>query len=178
MRTIARFFVLTMVVAGCGAESSSDNPDAGDTPDGDVCSMPDAGVGETCATSDDCTCGTTCSGLRCVAPAACNEALLSWDGPVANTDGSCLTDLGGFKVRWGTTMGGPYDNEADVMASSCAMGEAMACGDAGETVTQLKCSYRLTDLPNGTVYITVASYSTTGVESVPTGEASKMIACP
>jgi hypothetical protein len=64
------------------------------------------------------------------------------------------------------------------MASSCAMGEAMACGDAGETVTQLKCSYRLTDLPNGTVYITVASYSTTGVESVPTGEASKMIACP
>jgi len=165
MRTVANLVLVLATFAGCGADSPGQ------------CEL-----GDTCATNADCDpCdGNVCSGLRCTPPAACDEALLSWDGPVANTDGTCLTDLGGFKVRWGATMGGPYEHEVDVGLDGCAAGEDMTCGLDGamSTATQLKCSYRITGLENGTTYITVTSYNTAGVESTPSGEAAKTVACP
>jgi hypothetical protein len=168
-----------LVLVACGGSDGGDNaasPDAGG-PDADACSLPNAGVGETCAMDTDCTCDTTCSGLRCVAPAACDEAQLSWDGAVSNTDGTCLTDLGGYKLYWSTTSGGPYDNVIDV-GEPCNDGPTISCGSSGDMTPQPKCSYRLTDLPNGTVYIVMSTYTTGGLESAQTGEVSKVISCP
>lgn len=165
-----------LVLTACGGTDAGDNP-ADPEVDADVCAMPGAGVGAACATGADCACGTICSGLECVAPAACDEALLSWDGAVANTDGSCLTDIGGYRIYWGTTMGGPYPNMLD-LGLPCNEGPPTACGSAGAMPSLPKCSYRMADLPSGTVYFVMTTYNTANAESAPTGEVSKVITCP
>lgn len=42
------------------------------------------------------------------------EAELTWTAPTQNTDGSALTDLAGFKLYMGTTLGGPYPVSIDI----------------------------------------------------------------
>jgi hypothetical protein len=42
------------------------------------------------------------------------EAELTWTAPTQNTDGSPLTDLAGFKLYMGTTLGGPYPVSIDI----------------------------------------------------------------
>ncbi len=165
--------VLTACGTGGGGSAMDDEPGV----DAGVCSLPDAGVGTVCATDGDCTCGTMCSGLRCVAPAACDEALLSWDGPVSNTDQTCLTDIGGYRLYWGTTQGGPYPHMLD-LGMPCNDGPPTPCGTAGAMPPMPKCSYRLADLPNGPVYFVMTTYNASGVESAPTGEVSKVVTCP
>jgi hypothetical protein len=140
----------------------------------------------------DCTCGTTCVLAKCQRKSACNEALIRWDGPVANTDGTCLVDLTGFNIRWvlvdggadAGDAGGPFFLDA---ALPCIPGPTVTCdgsdasapdaGDAGRA-TQLKCAHRLGNLVNGTWEFTVSSYNEAGVESTAAGPATKNVACP
>ena len=49
--------------------------------------------------------GDDSSGSFSVAPRGDGTALVSWTPPTENTDGSPLTDLSGFKVRYGTSPG-------------------------------------------------------------------------
>ena len=64
---------------------------------------------------------------------------LAWDPPTANVDGSPLTDLGGYKIHWGSSSG-TYGDPVDV----------------GEVT-----NYLLTDLTEGeTYYIVVTAYDT------------------
>ena len=42
------------------------------------------------------------------------EAELTWTAPTQNTDGTPLTDLAGFKIYMGTTLGGPYPVSIDI----------------------------------------------------------------
>ena len=41
-------------------------------------------------------------------------ATLTWTAPTENTDGTPLTDLAGFKIKYGMSQGGPYDEEVDI----------------------------------------------------------------
>jgi hypothetical protein len=141
-----------------------------------MCGDPDAGNGFACKMNSDCPCGASCSVHLCVPAPRCGDALLNWEGPVTNTDGSCLRDLGGFKIYWGQTQGGPYPNILDV-GLPCALGASMACGDM-DMVTQQDCGYRITGLTNGTWYFAVSTYNVGGTESSPSNEASKVISCP
>ena len=68
--------------------------------------------------------------LLFAAPAIAGQAILSWDPPTTNADGSQLTDLGGYKVYYGTASG----NYGSVI-------------DAGNVLT-----YTVTGLSNGTFY--------------------------
>lgn len=187
------------VFVGCGSDAGNENgassgdPGGGDPSKNDgaasggdggvladgaiACSDPNA-LGKACEPdAAPCPCGLSCSGARCTTPAACNEALLSWTGPTQNTDGTCLRDLAGFVIYSALdASGGPYPNVVDA-GLPCVQTGMGACGDA-EAVPQLQCSYRLKPLANGTWYFVVTSYSDAGVESVPTGEVSKNIACP
>lgn len=43
--------------------------------------------------------------LDCVAPATAGKMRLSWTPPTQNTDGSALTDLGGYVISYGTAAG-------------------------------------------------------------------------
>ena len=94
-----------------------------------------------------------------------------------NEDGTCLTDLGGFYLYWGLAMDLSDATRVD-MGLPCVDDMMVPCGDQGMMAMQQVCSYRLVDLPNGTVYIAASTYTTSLVESARTGTVSKVIDCP
>jgi hypothetical protein len=73
------------------------------------------------------------------------SATVSWTAPTMNTDGSALTDLAGYYVKYGTA---PSSLTGSVKVSS-----------AGAT------SYTVTNLSSGTWYFAVASYTSSGTQS-------------
>lgn len=88
-------------------------------------------------------------------PATTGAAELNWTAPTRNEDGTALTNLAGYKVRYGQAVG---------------------------TLSQLRniaspatTSVTIDGLSAGTWYFTVASYANTGVESAQTGAVSKTI---
>ena len=83
------------------------------------------------------------------------SAELSWSAPTQNEDGSALTNLAGYKVRYGTSVSS-LDTVVDV---------------PGPATTDIVIS----DLAAGTWYFTVASYTNTGVQSAPAGPVYKTI---
>ena len=145
----------------------------GGTASADACAT--TALPGSCTKDEECPCGTVCAGLRCVPRAKCDEALLSWDGPTANADGTCVADVTGYLLNYGRTSGGPY--EVVDAGNPCAPGPAVACGDAGATVPQPKCAFRVGPLDGGTWYFAVAAF-TANQQSAPSGEVSKTITCP
>ena len=82
------------------------------------------------------------------------SAILAWDAPTTNTDGSPLTTLAGYNIYYGTT---PGDYSGVV--------------DAGNST-----SYQVTSLNRGqTYYFTVTAYDYSGSESDYSNEVEKFI---
>jgi hypothetical protein len=75
--------------------------------------------------------------------------------PTQNSDGSALTDLAGYTVYYGT--------------SPANLTQSVKISNPGLT------AYTMTDLPSGTWYFAVTSYSSSGVESIRTGTISTTI---
>jgi hypothetical protein len=186
------------VVAACGSSddasvandastsgndaSNNEQPDANSSHtdsgfEGDACAIET--FGESCSPYDDagCGCGGVCAERKCVAPSKCDEALLTWYGPTENVDGTCITNLAGFTLNWWLDDGGvPSDNEVDA-GFPCVAGNTFACGDAGQTVVQAECSYRIDKLANGTWDFSASSYNDAGVESTPSVTAQATVDC-
>lgn len=174
--------------SGDGDDGSGDGDGTGDV---DACGLND-GIGDACTTTDNCICNRSCAARSCVAKSACDQARLTWSTPTENTDGSCLTNIGGFSMYWGTTSG-YHDHSVDVHFPCVETGTAMCDADvnvdsdedgifnndADGSVSTYECTYLLTDLADGvTVYIVMTTYNTDSVESDPSGEVSKAIDCP
>ena len=83
------------------------------------------------------------------APAAAGSATLEWEAPTANADGTPLTDLAGYKIRYGTNPGS-LDLVIDV-------------NNPGIT------TYVVEDLAPVTWYFAVSSVNSEGIESQATG---------
>jgi hypothetical protein len=83
-----------------------------------------------------------------------DAATLTWTAPTQNTDGTPLTDLDGFKIKWGQTLGGPYPSEVDI---------------ADETAT----SAVIQPLASGNWFFVSTAYNALGVESDNSNEAMK-----
>src|SRR3990170_6234665 len=82
------------------------------------------------------------------------QAILSWDPPATNTDGSALTDLAGYKIYYGTSSG----NYSTVIT-------------VGNVTT-----YTITGLTdNITYYFATTAYDSSGNESTFSNEVSKII---
>lgn len=148
----------------------------------DACSGGDAGIGAACTKDLDCTCGNVCAGTGCVRKAACDEAVLSWDGPTTYADGRCVETLAGFKL-YGSRDGGADAADAATslvndVGNPCVPGVLVACGDAGKMVAMPSCSARVGALVDGTWTFTVTAYDDAGVESPPSVSATKIIDCP
>ncbi len=80
------------------------------------------------------------------------EAILSWDPPVTNEDGTPLTDLMGYKLYYGTSSG-VYGTNPDIV----------------DGIT-----YKLSNLEDGIVYyFAVTAYDASGNESNFSNEVSK-----
>jgi hypothetical protein len=90
-----------------------------------------------------------------VAPPVIGSAELSWTAPTQNEDGSALTNLAGYKIRYGTSPGA-LDKVVDIVG-------------AGITTATIE------GLAAGTWYFSMSSYTNMGVESAPTGTVSKTI---
>lgn len=139
-------------------------PDGGDDPcDGVTCS----GYGA-CQPSGDaaiCQCydGYSPSGLECVASSGMGQAVLTWEAPTVNTDGSELDNLAGYKLHYGMTSG-QYSTNEDIGMPTCnSVGGVM------------ECSYTVGALGSGTWFFSVTAYNTAGVESTYSNEAQKTI---
>jgi hypothetical protein len=82
-------------------------------------------------------------------------ATLDWMPPTENTDGSVLTNLAGYTVYYGTSAGN--------------LTQSVKITNPGLT------AYTLSNLPSGTWYFAVTSYSSTGIESSRSGVVSTSI---
>lgn len=82
-------------------------------------------------------------------------ATLRWVAPTTNVDGSALTNLAGYRIRYGTSLSN--------------LGQSVTIAGAATT------SYRITGLSTGTWYFTLSAFTNVGVESKPSAPASKTI---
>lgn len=80
---------------------------------------------------------------------------LSWQPPDRRTDGSALTNLAGYRIRYGTTAGSyPY---------------VVTLANPGLT------SHVIENLPAGTYYFVMTAYDSAGIESAATNPVSKSV---
>jgi len=82
-------------------------------------------------------------------------ALLSWTPPTENTDGSPLTDLAGYKIRYG--------------ASPCSYSDTITINNPGLT------SYLVENLANEDWYFVMTAFNSPGIESSYSIEVSKTV---
>lgn len=80
---------------------------------------------------------------------------LAWTPPTTNEDGSPLTDLSGYVIRYGRSAG--------------SLDQRITLNNAGLS------AYVIPDLVEGTWYFSLSSVNSNGVESQPTGYVSKTI---
>ena len=90
-----------------------------------------------------------------VQQAAMGSATLSWQAPTTRTDGSPLTNLAGYRIRYGTSSGN-YPNLVGIP-------------NGGLTSAVIE------NLPPSTYYFVVSAYDTTGAESDNSSPVSKTI---
>ncbi len=83
------------------------------------------------------------------------SATLSWLPPTTRTDGSALTNLDGYRIRYGTAIGS-YPNLINI---------------SNEGLT----SAVVSDLPAATYFFVISAYDRTGLESSYAGPVSKKI---
>ena len=87
--------------------------------------------------------------------AATGSATLSWQPPTENTDGSPLTNLAGYVIRYGT--------KVDALALEVRI------SNPGITTSMIE------GLTPATWYFTVSAYTSAGVESAPSATGSKTV---
>lgn len=87
--------------------------------------------------------------------ATTGSATLSWQPPTENADGSPLTNLAGYVIRYGTR--------------SDALTLELKIGNPGITTAMIE------SLAPATWYFTVSAYTSTGVESMPSAVGSKTV---
>jgi len=90
-----------------------------------------------------------------VASLQVGSATLSWQPPTSNTDGSPLTNLAGYVVRYGTSLS--------------KLTTEVRVSNPGLT------TYVVSELQPATWYFQVSAYNSSGVESAPSATASKTI---
>lgn len=88
------------------------------------------------------------------------QAIVSWEAPTTNTDGTALTDLAGFKVYW---------NSGDPSMVTAPTGKVRAITN-GTTLTTT-----ITGLTAGNWYFAVTALKASGVESGISNVATKAI---
>ncbi|MDB6157910.1 MAG: sericin-like [Gammaproteobacteria bacterium] len=173
IRNIVLCSLLTFGLAACGADEGSSSSGTASAASDPIPSLVAPGVGvidrssETGIPSASGTTGTNVAanttqvaGNTTSPPAKSNNpsagaATLDWMPPTENTDGSVLTNLAGYTVYYGTSAGN--------------LTQSVKITNPGLT------AYTLSNLPTGTWYFALTSYSSTGIESSRSGVVSTII---
>ena len=124
------------------------------------CNHPDttgSAAAQSTATSQPPAAQGTSSGTQTPTPppAAKASVEVSWSAPTANTNGSALTDLAGYRVYYGTSPG--------------SLSQSVDVPTAGAI------DYVVQGLKTGTWYFAVTAYTNTGLESTRSSVVSKTI---
>jgi hypothetical protein len=90
-----------------------------------------------------------------VQPGSLGSAVLSWTAPTQNTNGSALTDLAGFFIRYGSA--------------------ATSLSESVQIPTPGVATYVVSDLEPGTWYFAVEAYNSNGGRSSPSQVVSKTV---
>lgn len=90
-----------------------------------------------------------------VVPPSIGSAALNWEAPTTNEDGSPMTDLSGYVIRYGR--------------DPASLDQQIRIGNPGMT------SYVVDNLIEGTWFFSLSSLNGQGIESRPTGVVSKAI---
>jgi hypothetical protein len=123
---IAALLVASALFSACSFESNSDSASAG-------------------ASTTDTSAPSTSSSSAAGSSASSVSTTLVWSPPTANTNGSMLTNLAGYKIYFGR--------------SASALNEVINVQSAGIT------SYVVDKLVSGTYYFALSAYNAAGVES-------------
>jgi hypothetical protein len=97
----------------------------------------------------------TCAGT----PLSVGTALMSWNAPTLNTDGSTLKDLATYRLYWGSSALAVTQNKATVTDPAALV-------------------YTITDLPPGLTYFAASAVNAAGIESALSPTISKTITVP
>ena len=89
--------------------------------------------------------GSDDSSVFSEAPRGDGTALISWTPPIENTDGSTLTDLAGYRIRYGTSPG--------------SYSETITINGSGLT------SYLVENLGVSDWYFVMTAFNSSGIES-------------
>ena len=144
---------LMMTLAACGGGSSSDGSTSSVTPPTSIAPTPPTSPPP--VSPPPASPPPTSPPPSTPPPATTGSAELTWTAPTKNEDGSALTNLAGYKVRYGQSAG--------------------VLSQLRDIATPATTSVTIEGLSAGTWYFTVASYTNAGVESAPTGAVSKTI---
>lgn len=101
-----------------------------------------------------------------VGPAAAGSVVLTWAEVLQNTDGTPITDLAGYRVRWGCATAGDYPNERTILYPGL---RSLYIGALPSTGT---CYFTLHALNTGRVEISGVPLQTS-IESAPAIPAQK-----
>lgn len=137
--------------SGRGAASGSTTTPAASTT-APASSTPASGSSGTTASSTSTVASTTKTTPK---PSSSGAATLDWMPPTENSDGSVLTNLAGYTVYYGSSPG--------------SLTQSVKITNPGLA------SYTMTNLPSGTWYFAVTSYSSAGAESARSGVVSTTI---
>ena len=139
-----------IVLAACSGSGEADSEDSlsGTAPPSGTS---DASASDVSAEGGESTASAGTATAGCQGP-DCDVAVLTWDAPTTNEDGSALTDLARYRVHVGTTSGA-YDESFD------------AGLDTMYTVDGLS--------PGARYYFVVTALDTSGNESVFSNEVFK-----
>jgi len=117
-------------------------------------------------------CGGGSSGTGTGPIPGTGSATLSWDAPTTNFDQSCLTNLTGYRIYYGTTSGRyTYKKEITLAQATCA--NSGAVGSCGPVQA---CSARISGLDAGTWYFVISATNADGDSGIVSGESSAQVA--
>lgn len=106
---------------------------------------------------------------------AVNTAILTWEAPTKNTDGTTITGLAGYNIYYDTVSKGYVKKAPKIKVTvedrslRCRRFEGRKAGKPDRT----ECTYTISDLGPGTHYFAVTAYTRSGAESCFSNEVKK-----
>lgn len=102
-------------------------------------------------------------------------ATLNWTSSVTRGDGTCLSNMAGYRVVYGPSSSN-YINTIDLLLTNPTLtcktsATPISCG----SVTSQTCTYTVTNLATGTWYFAIRAFDDLGLESINSNEGSKII---
>jgi Fibronectin type III domain len=153
---IALLGTATLALAGCGGDDSGvSGSTAASSSSGTPSTVADTAPSSGSSTSTGGSSSSGSSGSTGGSSSSSSSVTLNWTAPTANSNGSTITNLAGYKIHYGTAS---QDYTEVVAVNNPSLNR-----------------YVIDSLPNGTYYFAITAYNSAGVESPMSGEVTTSV---